>query len=414
MSLKAAGLGVAGVVALTAAIASLWLHPVLTVFGLLRPVDNIGTGSCTTLPELPACEKMVLHKGSGLLYLSCSTIQSRTLWCPAVDHLAKAKPVSDMDYFAIVDTSKPLSPSAVTIPKITGLPTHDPTFRGLNFVGLDVVESSTEPGHLWVYVINHRPPLPPLKAQTYGADSCVEIFKTKIGSDTLEHVRTIEDPEHLVTPNDIVGKDDGSGFWVTNDHVVRVGLKRKIESFFVLEGVGITYCSVTNGCKLAITGLPSMNGIVRATPSRYTMNQDLVYAAGYALNDKIYVMERESDDSLILIDSVSTGYAIDNLSIDDQGSLIFATFPRPLDWALGYIEAPETFISPSSVHKMTLNPDSYFGDKYKIEKIFENNGTIISGATTAVSSNHLHTLWINGALVVIAEGTALTDAHRDC
>lgn len=107
---------------------------------------------------------------------------------------------------------------------MTGLPTEKPNWRGLNLVGLDVVESDTEKNVLWVYVINHRPPLPPATAKTHGADSSVEIFRTTAGSDTFEYVRTVDDPEYIVTPNDVVGLSDGSGFWVSNDHVTRVGL----------------------------------------------------------------------------------------------------------------------------------------------------------------------------------------------
>lgn len=99
---------------------------------------------------------------------------------------------------------------------------------------MDVVRS-TVPGEedfAWVYAINHRPPEPATDAHMVGADSVVEIFKTKIGSDVLEHVRTVRD-ELVVTPNELVGRSDGNGFWVSNDHAVKVGLVS-----ISLDGVG--------------------------------------------------------------------------------------------------------------------------------------------------------------------------------
>jgi arylesterase/paraoxonase len=99
-------------------------------------------------------------------------------------------------------------------------------WKGYHAHGMDVVRS-TVPGEedvAWVYAINHRPPEPPTDAPKVGADSVVEIFKTKIGSDVLKHVRTVRDYEHVVTPNELVGRPDGKGFWVSNDHKVKVGL----------------------------------------------------------------------------------------------------------------------------------------------------------------------------------------------
>lgn len=396
MSLKVVGLGLAGIFAISIGVLSIWLGPLVTVLGVGRVVEKLGDAHCDTLPELQACEKMVLHRPSGMLYMSCSTPISRTKWCPTVDNLDTPKPPTDPDGFAIVDTSQPLSSASFKRVTLKGLPIDDPTWRGLNLVGLDVVESSIEPNVLWVYVINHRPPLPPKTPKTDGADSCVEIFRTTVGSDEFIHVRTVEDAEHIVTPNDVVGQPDGSGFWVSNDHIARVGSARTMELLTGREGLGITYCTVVGNCKFAITGIPSLNGIVRAPPSKLSMNQELFYGAGHATNAKLFVMERQSDNSLVLSDTVNMDYAMDNLSIDEQGSVYVATFPKLYHWRTGYTKAPETYLNPSSVHKISIDPGAYFGDKYKVEKIFETNGTLISGATSAVWDSKKKTLWIHG------------------
>lgn len=49
----------------------------------------------------------------------------------------------------------------------------------------------------------------------------MEISETKIGSNVLEHIRTVRD-EHVVTPNDLVGRSDGKELWASNGHSVKV------------------------------------------------------------------------------------------------------------------------------------------------------------------------------------------------
>ena len=89
---------------------------------------------------------------------------------------------------------------------------------------------------VWVYAVNHRPPEPAADVRKVGADSVVEIFKTRIGSDVLEHVKTVRD-KLVVTPNDLVGRPDGKGFWVSNDHSVKVGLVRILLDIMCNSGV---------------------------------------------------------------------------------------------------------------------------------------------------------------------------------
>ena len=126
------------------------------------------------------------------------------------------------DYIAVLDTTTVSSKPKFWPMRMKNLPLD---WKGYHAHGMDVVVS-TVPGEediAWVYAVNHRPPEPAADAKKVGADSVVEIFKTKIGSDVLEHIRTVRD-EHVVTPNDLVGRPDGKGFWASNDHSVKVGL----------------------------------------------------------------------------------------------------------------------------------------------------------------------------------------------
>jgi hypothetical protein len=68
-------------------------------------------------------------------------------------------------------------------------------------------------------------------------------------------------------------------------------------------------CGTQEGCKWAINGLPSINGIARdpRQPSIGVKGHDTFYAAGYGINGNLFVMERQADDSLVLSDTVKMG-----------------------------------------------------------------------------------------------------------
>ena len=90
---------------------------------------------------------------------------------------------------------------------------------------MDVVASTLHSEHLYIYLVNHRKPLGNVSAYAVGADSVIEVFETAVGSRTMKHVRTVEDPV-ISTPNSVIGSPDGKSFYFTNDHGVRVGLVR--------------------------------------------------------------------------------------------------------------------------------------------------------------------------------------------
>jgi hypothetical protein len=86
---------------------------------------------------------------------------------------------------------------------------------------MDVVPDETNPNTLWIYLVNHRPEL---DSALKGANSVIEILKTQAGADHVEWVRTVENAQVVVTPNDIVGGSNGQEFWFTNDNGSKVGL----------------------------------------------------------------------------------------------------------------------------------------------------------------------------------------------
>lgn len=165
------------------------------------------------LPPLLICSiEFILLDEHSTVYLACSRISGRPHWLPNTPHLnVSGKPTDDYVATYNLDTGK--------IVKL-GLERFDSP-RGISVHGMDVVPSSSDPNKLYIYLVNHRAPLVG-RADIVGADSVMEIFETRVGSDKLYHVKTVEGPV-IETPNDVVGTPDGKSFWFTNDHWGKIG-----------------------------------------------------------------------------------------------------------------------------------------------------------------------------------------------
>ncbi|KAH9484989.1 Serum paraoxonase/arylesterase 2 [Psilocybe cubensis] len=343
----------------------LYLKPLFITYGVFpfeREIKPLGNQNCKAVPELQACEKLVLHQDTGVIYLACSTQSSRAHWIPAMNQL-NATGASHEDYVATYD------PSTSQIIRLR--PSADFNHgRGLSLHGMDVVTSSSDPDVLYVYLVNHRAPLAdgntPVNAEQTGADSVIEIFKTTIGGKTLEHVKTIEHPV-IITPNDVVGSSDGNSFYFTNDHGVRVGYSRYLE-YVGHRNASVGYCHLDQGCKFARTRTHSSNGIARA-------NNGTLYIADSTFGD-ITVLEAQVDNTLVVVDSIPTELVVDNLALDADGLLWGAEDLRQISINTGV--------------------NAFYGEKYRVEKVFEDDGNLVSGITTAVHDSQRKKLFLHG------------------
>ncbi|KAI0051220.1 serum paraoxonase/arylesterase [Auriscalpium vulgare] len=367
--------------ALVAAEYQFHLKPVLLNIGAIgRVIESVGNSDCQSILELKACEKLVLHAPSGLLYAGCSTPAGRSHWIPALDLFSGEENNHD-DVLAFYDPST----SSVTRLNFQGFDSP----RGFSTHGFDVVPSSSNPKELFIYAINHREPLNG-HAEDVGADSVVEIFKTTVGGEIATHVKTVEDPV-IITPNDVVGFPDGKSFFVSNDHGKKVGRSRFLE-LLGLKRSSVAYCHVDIGCKIALPNILGSNGLTTAPNGTF-----------YLANSKdaeVRVLEHHADNTLSIIDTIRTDRLIDNVSVDEDGAL----------WAAGIVEAlsfiaaaaNSSKITPSSGLRITRNTgeSSYFGENYKIEKAFEDDGSQIKGATSVVHDSRRGLLYLSGKSVV--------------
>ncbi|KAG7098599.1 hypothetical protein E1B28_000524 [Marasmius oreades] len=363
--------------AVSVGIYQLYVSPILdaiSVFRVHQPLNDFT--SCSIIPELKACEKIVLHQPSGKLFLACSSPESRTHWLPPMD-LLDAEGRSTEDYVAIFD------PKSKTITRLT-LENFD-SARGLSVHGMDVVPSSSNPKEIFVYLVNHRPPLYD-DPKEVGADSTIEIFRTTLTSGKLIHLRTVEDPS-IITPNDVIGYSDGKSFYFTNDHGRKVMKLRTLREFF-RPAASVGYCHIGNGCKLVARKMTGNNGIVKAP-------NGTIFVAG-SLAKAVHVFDRQEDNSIVLADVIPCETPLDNLSIDVDGVVWGAGFPSVLSTAR-HIQRPTT-PAPSVAWKFGINagPNSFYGEKFKVERAFEDNGTLVSGATSVVHDAERQLVFFHG------------------
>lgn len=157
----------------------------------------------------------------------------------------------ETDYLAILDTKATGSvASRTTIVKPENfVGTNGKGSYNLHGIGVHVEDDD----NLRIFLINHRPQPNP---HSNGANSTIELFESKLGSDNMQHVRTYAD-EVILTPNDLtpIGPDS---FIFSNDHSVKVGQLKKLDIFAARSSVG--RCD-KNGCRKVIEKYLYPNGI---------------------------------------------------------------------------------------------------------------------------------------------------------
>ncbi|KAG9316357.1 hypothetical protein JVU11DRAFT_2390 [Chiua virens] len=360
------------------------LRPALSAGGVGRTIHPVGNRNCKVVPQLQACEKLVLHQPSGLIYLACSTPHSRMHWTPTLGRL-NVSGRSQLDYVATYDAYT----DAINFLSFSGhlFP------RGISMHGMDVVPASDDRSTLYVYLVNHREPESG-DARRVGTDSVIEVFKTRIGSNTLEHVRTFQDPNVIVTPNDVVGSPDGKSIYFTNDHKLRVGVGRILSLLALTHDTSVGFCHADQGCKFAYTGLHASNGIVRGS----NPGNDTLYVADCVLGD-VTVLEQLSDNTLAFTETIKTDRGLDNLAIDAHGALWAAGLSDALGMVTRQINDPSALVASSAL-RITVNRglDSFYGKKYNIDKVFEDSGELASGSTSAVYDAERGRLFMHGIM----------------
>ncbi|KAJ7829138.1 hypothetical protein B0H13DRAFT_2679930 [Mycena leptocephala] len=350
----------------------IYIHPLLKLYGVFDgQVQNIGTRDCYKVEELQTCEKAVLHQATGVIYFACSNPHNRAgVFNSPHDAQKRVQTRTESDYLATYDAS---TKKVTRLSFTNGFTTEDTSAVH----GMDVVPNSSDPKKLWIYLVNHRVPKgdPPLN----GLDSVIELFETEVGSSSVTHIKTFDYPEYIIHPNDVVGSPDGKSFYFTN-HVYTRTPQNEIFAYFhnvIIKGrASIGYCHIDKGCKLAATGLPTNNGLAS------TGNGTWYLASTF--NGGIRVFEEGNDNDLVLVDTIPTKYGMDNLSIDKNGAVWAAAFPKMFTLLKQMTDMDAR--APSAVFRLAANTgaDKFYGKKYILDIPWQDNGTLALGSTTFV------------------------------
>jgi len=221
--------------------------------------------------------------------------------------------------------------------------------------GISIFKKNPETNILWV--INHR-------SENLHT---IERFEHKIGSG-FRHIETLYD-SLFISPNDLVVTAERQ-FYFTNDGRSRSKVARSVDTFFnrATGSIGFYDGSKT---RLIATDLRFPNGIAADT-----------------LNNKLYVTETitghlleyelaKNGSHVNVINTIDAGAGLDNITIDTAGNLWVARHPDLISLN-SHMSDPKKK-SPS----MVLTFGKPLSDS-NIEIIFRDDGSLISGASSAV------------------------------
>lgn len=166
-----------------------------------------------------------------------------------------------------------------------------------------------------LFVVNHAPPHP-----------TIESYHVDIPSGSASFLKTIQDIEHLSTPNSIAAFSDKELF-ITNDHYFRAianPILSKVESYAGIPGGSVSWVKSEGDEVLTETllHLPFANGIV-------LLNATTLAVASSTLSSvRIYNIDRAASvPKLNILTSFLVPFIPDNISVDRNGKILVAGHP---------------------------------------------------------------------------------------
>ncbi|KDE03691.1 hypothetical protein MVLG_05822 [Microbotryum lychnidis-dioicae p1A1 Lamole] len=374
---------------------SSFIWPIVQVIGLTRPVNQLHNTKCQRVPDLPAVEDAWIDYDADEAYLCGSSQESRQHWLPAILHLNASKlPEHSVDYVAVMDlnTLKHRRLEIVAPTEVT---------KDFNTHAIEGFHRASDRKHLTLFLNSHRPPAEGRDlAPKLGADSVIEVFETRTGSNQLKWLKTIRHPL-IRTPNNIVATSETS-FYVTNDHRHKVHWGRAFGIFYHVRS-DIIHCDFASGetkCIVAAEGVYNPNGIAMGA-------QNKLWQASSG-EPVLTVYEIQSGDhTLIPTDRIPVGRIMDNLHVADDGSVYVNTFPHPLHWVKAAATAGRNkHLAPTEAWRISNNTDEsrHLGNKYKVELAFADDGSNVMWPTSAVPwKNKLISTGIFSETVVVCD-----------
>lgn len=144
------------------------------------------------------------------------------------------------------------------------------------------------------------------------------------------------------------------------------------------------YCDL-EGCRLlAAKGLAYPNGIA--------FGQDgLLYIANSATGEVHANQLHVERSTLELVDKVTIPHPIDNLAVDSDGDIFVASFPQVYKF-MESTATPYDILPPTAAWRMRKKVNG----KYQLDKVIEDNGSILPCATIVVHDAQTGRMFLGG------------------
>ncbi|MBI9087393.1 MAG: strictosidine synthase family protein [Desulfobacterales bacterium] len=195
----------------------------------------------------------------------------------------------------------------------------------------------------------------------------IEIFE--YSGSRLIHRQTIADSK-LHSPNDILGVGEKQ-FYVTNDHGATSRLGKMAEDYLQLSWAHVLYYD-GSGFSKAAEDLSYANGIATSPDGSavYVTSTVKGYLRIFSRDPSTGVLSRQED--------IQLGTGLDNIEVDETGSLWIGCHPKLLTF-VKHSKDPAVR-SPSQVLRVRIGENKV----HEIEEIYLNDGVALSGSSVAM------------------------------
>jgi arylesterase/paraoxonase len=184
---------------------------------------------------------------------------------------------------------------------------------------------------------------------------------------TLTHQKSITDP-NFVSPNDLVMVGPEK-FYYSNDHGYTGGLGVFAENYLGLKASNVGYYDGTSA-EIKAGSIGYANGM------QYDSEEKLLYVAAVR-SFLVKVYKVENDWNLTHLEDIKTGTGVDNIELDESGTLWIGAHPNLLQFAS--YAAGKNPTAPSEVIQI-----NYSADNSTVKSIYTDSGTTISGSSVAL------------------------------
>jgi hypothetical protein len=166
--------------------------------------------------------------------------------------------------------------------------------------------------------------------------------------------------------------------------------RRRLDGF--IGGGSVGFCS-RNHCNIAFSaGFAMPNGLARG-------RDGLIYVPSTA-RGVIDVFSLGQNHKLTKLDTINIGMPPDNLSVDQNGDIFAAAFPKLYQFA-GQTDRPFEVHPAAAVYRIRRAGKGHLEGhdaEYEVELIMEDDGKVLASATTVVHDAETGRYFLGGVL----------------